>query len=123
MDKKRFGPKLKMEGLPKASKAKVNILTLPVAIETPYDTGYGPDNNLKWELEIELLEHPVQEVLGKMVWQTTAEVIRVEIMNLIKMVNNKPEAKENLKDLLKDLKGCEWHILCDASGQLNLQEI
>jgi len=123
MDKKRFGPKLKMEGLPKASKAKVNILTLPVAIETPYDTGYGPDNNLKWELEIELLEHPVQEVLGKMVWQTTAEVIRVEIMNLIKMVNNKPQAKENLKDLLKDLKGCEWHILCDASGQLNLQEI
>jgi len=123
MDKKRFGPKLKMEGLPKASKAKVNILTLPVAIETPYDTGYGPDNNLKWEMEIELLEHPVQEVLGKMVWQTTAEVIRVEIMNLIKMVNNKPEAKENLKDLLKDLKGCEWHILCDATGQLNLQEI
>jgi hypothetical protein len=123
MEKKRFGPKLKMEGLPKASKAKVNILTLPVAIETPYDTGYGPDNNLKWEMEIELLEHPVQEVLGKMVWQTTAEVIRVEIMNLIKMVNNKPEAKENLKDLLKDLKGCEWHILCDATGQLNLQEI
>jgi len=123
MEKKRFGPKLKMEGLPKASKAKVNILTLPVAIETPYDTGYGPDNNLKWELEIELLEHPVQEVLGKMVWQTTAEVIRVEIMNLIKMVNNKPQAKENLKDLLKDIKECEWHILCDASGQLNLQEI
>jgi len=123
MDKKRFGPKLKMEGLPKASKAKVNILTLPVAIETPYDTGYGPDKNLKWEMEIELLEHPVQEVLGKMVWQTTAEVIRVEIMNLIKMVNNKPQAKENLKDLLKDLKECEWHILCDASGQLNLQEI
>jgi len=123
MEKKRFGPKLKMEGLPKASKAKVNILTLPVAIETPYDTGYGPDNNLKWEMEIELLEHPVQEVLGKMVWQTTAEVIRVEIMNLIKMVNNKPQAKENLKDLLKDLKECEWHILCDASGQLNLQEI
>jgi hypothetical protein len=123
MEKKRFGPKLKMEGLPKASKAKVNILTLPVAIETPYDTGYGPDNNLKWEMEIELLEHPTQEVLGKMVWQTTAEVIRIEIMNLIKMVNNKPEAKENLKDLLKDLKGCEWHILCDATGQLNLQEI
>ena len=123
MDKKRFGPKLKMEGLPKASKAKVNFLTLPVAIETPFDTGYGPDKNLKWEMEIELLEHPTQEVLGKMVWQTTAEVIRVEIMNLIKMVNNKPQAKENLKDLLKDLKECEWHILCDASGQLNLQEI
>ncbi len=82
MEKKRFGPKLKMEGLPKASKAKVNFLTLPVEIETPFDTGYGPDKNLKWEMEIELLEHPVQEVLGKMVWQTTAEVIRKDIMVL-----------------------------------------
>ena len=83
MDKKRFGPKLKMEGLPKASKAKVNFLSLPKEIETPFDTGYGDNNNLKWEMEIELLEHPVQEVLGKMVWQTTAEVIRVEIMALV----------------------------------------
>jgi len=54
MEKKRFGPKLKMEGLPKASKAKVNILTLPKAVETPYDTGYGPDKNLKWEMEIRI---------------------------------------------------------------------
>jgi len=118
MDKKRFGPKLKMEGLPKASKAKVNFLTLPVAIETPYDTGYGPDKNLKWEMEIELLEHPVQEVLGKMVWQTTAEVIRVEIMKLVNDSN-----KKDLENLLKDFQSCEWHILCDATGQLNIQEI
>ena len=47
MTKKRFGPKLKMEGLPKASKAKVNFITLPVAIETPFDTGFGSKNNLK----------------------------------------------------------------------------
>jgi len=118
MDKKRFGPKLKMEGLPKASKAKVNFLTLPVPIETPYDTGYGPDKNLKWEMEIELLEHPVQEVLGNMVWQTTAEVIRVEIMAL---VNN--GSIKDLDNLLKDFKSCKWSILCDATGQLNIQEI
>jgi len=118
MDKKRFGPKLKMEGLPKASKAKVNFLTLPVPIETPYDTGYGPDKNLKWEMEIELLEHPNQEVLGKMVWQTTAEVIRVEIMAL---VNN--GSIKDLDNLLKDFKSCKWNILCDATGQLNIQEI
>jgi hypothetical protein len=118
MDKKRFGPKLKMEGLPKASKAKVNFLTLPVPIETPYDTGYGPDKNLKWEMEIELLEHPNQEVLGKMVWQTTAEVIRVEIMALVTNGSIK-----DLDNLLKDFKSCEWNILCDATGQLNIQEL
>ena len=118
MDKKRFGPKLKMEGLPKASKAKVNFLTLPVPIETPYDTGYGPDKNLKWEMEIELLEHPNQEVLGKMVWQTTAEVIRVEIMALVTNGSIK-----DLDNLLKDFTSCSWYILCDATGQLNIEEI
>jgi len=107
-----------MEGLPKASKAKVNFLTLPVPIETPYDTGYGPDKNLKWEMEIELLEHPNQEVLGKMVWQTTAEVIRVEIMALVTNGSIK-----DLDNLLKDFKSCSWYILCDATGQLNIEEI
>ena len=85
MEKKRFGPKLKMEGLPKASKAKVELLSLPKQIETPFDTGYGEDGKSKWEMNIKLLEHPTQEVLGKMVWQTTASVIRVEIMNLPQM--------------------------------------
>jgi len=131
MTKKRFGPKLKMEGLPKASKAKVNFLTLPVAIETSFDTGFDKDGKkvkegeigtCKWEMEIELLEHPTQEVRGKMVWQTTATVIRIEIMNLIEMVNNKPKAKENLEDLLKELTECEWHITCDANGQIALEE-
>ena len=115
MEKKRFGPKLKMEGLPKASKAKVNFLSLPREIETPFDTGYGPDKNLKWEMEIELLEHPVQEVLGKMVWQTTAQVIRIEIMVL--------NLKEARKNLLDDLKSCEWYIHCDANGQISIEEV
>jgi hypothetical protein len=122
MDKKRFGPKLKMEGLPKASKAKVNFLTLPVPIETPYDTGYGPDKNLKWEMEIELLEHPTQEVLGKMVWQTTAAVVRLELMGIVTMRNLKDSGKAN-KDLLKDLTSCTWYILCDATGQVSIEEI
>ena len=118
MEKKRFGPKLKMEGLPKASKAKVNFLTLPVAVETPYDTSYGPDKNLKWEMEIELLEHPTQEVLGKMVWQTTAAVIRLEIMALANDSN-----KKDLENLLKDFQSCTWYILCDGTGQLSIEEI
>jgi len=124
MDKKRFGPKLKMEGLPKASKAKVNFLTLPVEIETPFDTSYGPDKNLKWEMEIELLEHPTQEVLGKMVWQTTAAVIRLEIMGLVAKDNkNLLKAVTAGTALLKDLKSCTWYIICDATGQVSIEEI
>jgi len=128
MDKKRFGPKLKMEGLAKASKAKVNFLTLPVEIETPFDTGYGPDKNLKWEMEIELLEHPTQEVLGKMVWQTTASVVRLEIMALMRSSNDKYNkagvSKAKAKEaLLKDLTSCTWYIICDATGQVSIEEI
>ena len=118
MEKKRFGPKLKMEGLPKASKAKVNFLTLRIAVETTFDTGYGPKKNLKWEMEIDLLDHPTMEVLGKMVWQTTAQVIRLEIINLIDLND-----KKGMTALLDDLKSCEWHILCDANGQVSIEEV
>jgi len=47
MEKKRFGPRKRMHGLPKASVAKVNFLSIPKEIETSFDTGYGPGNNLK----------------------------------------------------------------------------
>jgi hypothetical protein len=118
MDKKRFGPKLKMNGLPKASQAKVLFHTLPKAIETTYDTGYGPDNNLKWEMDITLLEHPTQQTLGKMVWQTTAYVVRDEIMYLV----NKTSDKE-LTKLSDDFQSCEWYIVSDENGMISIQEI
>ena len=118
MEKKRFGPKLKMNGLPKASKAKVNFLTLPVEITTPFDTGYGENNNSKWEMEIVLLEHPGQEVLGPMVWQTTASVIRVEIVSL-----TQDNSKKNVDALLNDLQSCEWYICSDANGHVSIEEV
>ena len=118
MEKKRFGPKLKMEGLPKASKAKVNFLSLPKEIETPFDTGYGKDGKTKWEMAIELLDHPTQDTRGLMVWQTTASVIRLEIINLIDLND-----KKGLTALLDDLKSCEWYIACDANGQIALEEV
>ena len=118
MEKKRFGPKLKMEGLPKASKAKVKFLSLPREIETPFDTGHGPNKNLKWEMAIELLDHPTQDTRGLMVWQTTASVIRLEIIGLIDLNDKKGNTA-----LLDDLKSCEWHIVCDATGQIALEEI
>jgi len=117
MEKKRFGPKLKMEALPKGSKAKVNFLSLPKEIQTPFDTGHGKDGNSKWEMEIVLLKHPNQKVLGEMVWQTTASVIRLEIMTLI------DTSHKNHKKLLADLQSCEWYITCDANGQIALEEV
>ena len=116
MEKRRFGPKLKMVGLNKGQQAKVLMHTLPKAVETTFETGYGPDNNLKWELDITLLEHPTQEP-GKMVWQTTAAVIRDEIMYLVNKSNDK-----ELPLLLKDLQSVEWYIISDANGMLSLEE-
>ena len=118
MEKRRFGPRLTMDALPKGSKAKVKFNTLPKEIETPFDTGHGPNKNLKWEMEIVLLEHPTQEVLGDMVWQTTARVIRVEIIGLIDLNDKKGNAA-----LLDDLKSCEWYIMCNAKGQISIKEV
>ena len=112
MEKKRFGPKTTMKGLPKASVAKINFLSLPKEVETSFDTGYGKNNNSKWEVEIDLLDHPTQEP-GRMVWQTTAEVIRKEIMAL-----------ERTDDLLKDwMRKKAWSIETDENGLINIVEL
>jgi hypothetical protein len=115
MVKKRFGPKLKMKGLPKASKAKINFLSLPKEVETSFTTGYGDNNNSKWEMEIDLLEHPEQDP-GRMVWQTTAQVIRIEIMNLVTLdLDDKIE-----KDWLRKNA---WSIEADENGIINIVEL
>ena len=116
MEKRRFGPKTTMKGLPKASTARVNFLTLPKEVETSFDTGYGKNNNSKWEIEIELLEHPNQEP-GVMVWQTTAQVIRIEIMGLIHPLGTQD------KVLLTDFKSSEWNIESDENGIINIVEL
>ena len=115
MEKRRFGPKTTMKGLPKASVAKINFLSLPKEVETSFVTGYGDNNNSKWEIEIDLLEHPEQEP-GRMVWQTTAEVIRIEIMNLI--TPSIPDA------LVKDwMRKKAWSIETDENGLINIVEL
>ena len=53
-----------------------------------------------------------------MIWQTTAQVIRIEIMNLINDSN-----KKDLENLTKDFGDCSWYILCDATGQISIEEI
>jgi len=119
MEKRRFGPKTTMKGLPKASAAKINFLSLPKEVETSFDTGYGKNNNSKWEIEIELLEHPNQEP-GVMVWQTTAQVIRIEIVGLIQEAE--PQTKK-VEDLFKDLSSNSWEIISDDNGIINIQEL
>jgi len=117
-EKRRFGPKTTMKGLPKASVAKINFLSLPKEVETGFDTGYGEHNNSKWEMEIDLLEHPNQDP-GVMVWQTTAEVIRKDIMTLVQISTTK-----ELPALTKDLfQKNYWSIEADESGVINLVEL
>jgi len=110
--KRRFGPKTTMKGLPKASVAKINFLSLPKEVETSFDTGYGENNNSKWEMEIDLLDHPIQDS-GKMVWQTTAEVIRKDIMCL-----------ERTPELEADwMRKKAWSIETDDNGIINIVEL
>jgi len=115
MEKRRFGPKTTMKGLPKASVAKINFLSLPKEVETSFDTGYGEHNNSKWEMEIDLLEHPNQDP-GVMVWQTTAQVIRIEIMALVTLDLDDKIEKDWLR---KDA----WSIEADENGIINIVEL
>jgi len=122
MEKRTFGPKKRMTGLPKASKAVVKFLTLPKIIETEFDTGHGPNKKSKWEIGVEVLECPKESLsgLGVMVWQTTAEVIRVDIYNLVLECLEK---KFKLSELLKDLQLNSWEIIRDEQGLTGLKEI
>jgi hypothetical protein len=117
--KRRFGPKATMKRIPNNGKATVKFLSLPKPVETTFDTGHGPNNNLKWEMDIDLIEHPEQEA-GKMVWQTTAIVIRLEIYGLVLDCGDKTPP---LNELLKDLGSSNWEIQVDERGVINLQEI
>ena len=87
-----MGPKTPMNGLKKYESAKVIFLSLPKPVVTPFETGYNKKGekeeggNYKWEMKIDLLEHPGLQEPGEMVWQTTAEVVRVDILNSFKSV-------------------------------------
>jgi len=109
-----------MKKIPNNGKATVNFLSLPKEVETTFETGYGENGKTKWEMDIELLQHPDQEVLGKMVWQTTAIVIRVEIYGLVLEAGTR---KPLLNELLKDLGSNNWEIQSDERGVINLQEL
>ena len=112
MVKKTMGPKKVMRGLSKFETAKVNFLSLPKPVMTNFDTGYNMEGSkveggkAKWEIEIVLLEHPNGET-GEMVWQSTAEVVRVDLMEW-----NIQNDKGALKDLSKEFH----YIFQTASG-------
>lgn len=124
MEKRRIGPKATMKGLPKASLAKVNFLTLPKPVESDFVTGYNlqgekdEDGKTKWQMNIDLLEHP-NGTSGLMLWQTTSEVIRKDIMYLVESANTK-EIAELEKDLFQKNY---WGIESDKTGIINLVEL
>jgi hypothetical protein len=112
MVKKTIGPKKVMKGLSKFETAKVNFLSLPKPVLTNYDTGYNIEGEkveggkAKWEVEIELLQHPNGET-GKMVWQTNCQVVRVDLMEW--------DVQFDKKAALKDLQTFNY-IFQTASG-------
>ena len=126
MEKRRFGPKSTMKKIPNNGKATVNFLSLPKPVISNFVTGFDIEGNeddkgkAKWEMNIELLEHPTMEVLGKMVWQTVAIVIREEIYGLVLACGDKTPP---LNELLKDLERNNWEIQVDERGLVNLQEL
>jgi len=119
-----MGPKPTMKGLPKASSAKINFLSLPKPIISDFITGWdingekNPEGFAKWEMNIDLLEHP-NGTSGIMVWQTTAEVIRKDVMYLVESSNAK-ELKEIETDLFQKNY---WSIESDNNGVINLVEL
>jgi hypothetical protein len=110
MEKISIGPKEVMKGLSKGEVAEVNFLSLPKPVETNFPTGYNVEGekveggNAKWEMEINLLNHP-NGSSGEMVWQTTAEVVRVDLF-----------AYANNKTAFKDLKETFHFIYQTQSG-------
>jgi len=119
MEKRSFKPIRRMKGLDKASKAVVKFLSLPKMIETEFDTGFGPNNVSKWSIELEVIKHP-NNILGKMEWHTTAEVVRLQIYGLVLEAG---ERKALLNELLKDLGTNNWEIERDEQGLTGINEL
>ena len=63
--------------------------TIPEEFESEWDTGYGKNKRSKWSLTFTLLKHPHSSYsLPKqgleVSWETVAEVIRVDVLALLK---------------------------------------
>jgi len=66
--------------------------SIPEEFESEWDTGYGKNKNSKWSLTFTLLKHPHSSysfLTGagkdiKVKWETVAEVIRVDVLELLK---------------------------------------
>jgi len=118
MEKREFKPKRKMKGLDKASEATVKFLTLPKIVESEFETGHGPNKMSKWEIEMDIVDHPAG-LTGHWFWQTTCEVVRVQIYNLVLECKTKKEEEA----LRKDFSLNPWIIKRDEQGLTGLKEV
>ena len=63
--------------------------TIPEEFESDWDTGYGKNKRSKWSLTFTLLKHPhssysLPKQGLKVSWETVAEVIRVDVLAMLK---------------------------------------
>jgi len=63
--------------------------SIPEEFESEWDTGHGKNKNSKWSLTFTLLKHPhssysLSDKGLEVTWETTAEVIRKNVLDLLK---------------------------------------
>jgi hypothetical protein len=98
MEKISIGPKEVMKGLSKGEVAEVNL-----------DGEKVEGGNAKWEMKINLLNHP-NGSSGEMVWQTTAEVVRVDLFGFVS------DDEKQMSKAFKDLSNTFHFIYQTQSG-------
>jgi len=63
--------------------------SIPEEFESEWDTGYGKNKNSKWSFTFTLLKHPhssysLSDKGLEVKWETVAEVIRVDVLAMLK---------------------------------------
>jgi len=73
---------------------------------------------MQWEIEMDIVDHPAG-LKGHWFWQTTCEVVRVQIYNLVLECKTKKEEEA----LRVDFSLNPWKIMRDDQGLTGLKEI
>ena len=91
MTEKKFklGGSPRFKQLQPGEECEFSGASIPDEFDSEWDTGYGKNKNSKWSLTFTLLKHPHSSYsLPKegleVSWETVAEVIRVDVLALLK---------------------------------------
>ena len=88
-NKYKLGGSPRFKQLQPGEECEFSGASIPEEFESEWDTGYGKNKNSKWSLTFTLLKHPhssysLSEKGLEVVWETTAEVIRISVVQSLK---------------------------------------